>query len=79
MTRYFTSTVPRHEGPCVPVWLNTNRVSNRFDGGVTGFFRRVYVRGGIVLFKFGPQFHAIIRDGRTVESTTRYPDNSNSP
>lgn len=70
MKFYLTSTVPGHEGPCVHTWLNRNQVSNRFDGGVTGFFRRVKLWRGWPLWKTGPEFHGIIFRNR-VETTTR--------
>ncbi len=69
MRLYLTSKVPRHEGPCVPTWLNRNQVYNRFDGGITGYFRRVKVLWGIPFYKTGEEFHGIIRRDGTIEST----------
>ena len=63
-----TSKVKGYEGPCKPTWVNRNQVCNRFDGGVSGFFRLVRKRLGIHL-KTGDQFHGIVRDGKIVEST----------
>ena len=34
----FISKVPGHEGKCYPIWLNTNSIHIRIDGGITGFF-----------------------------------------
>lgn len=68
MKRYLQSTVPGHKGPCVPTWLNRNQINNRFDGGITGFFRRVKLVCGIPFCRTGPEFHGIIREG-IVEST----------
>lgn len=61
------STVPGHEGRCKPTWINRNQVFNKIDGGITGFFKLVYRRYGF-LWRYGPEFHGIIRDGE-VHST----------
>lgn len=60
-----TSVVPGFVGPCAPVWVNRNQVCRRLDGGVTGFFK--LTRWGV--FRVGDEFHGIIRQGLTVEST----------
>jgi len=69
------SKVKRHEGLCKPTWINKNQLCHRFDGGVTGFFKLVKKRFGFY-FKTGEEFHGIVRDGETVESTEE--DNSQS-
>lgn len=61
------SRVPSHEGACVHTWMNDNQVDNRLHGA-TGFFRRVKVWKGLPLYKFGPEFHGVIRRG-VVETT----------
>ncbi len=61
------SEVPGHEGPCAPVWVNRNQVCHRLDGGVTGFFRNARKRGWF-WFRFGPEFHGIIRRGVVQEA-----------
>ncbi len=55
-----TSKVRRHEGLCKPTWVNCNQVCNRFDNGVTGFFKLVKRRFGFYL-KTGKEFHGIVR------------------
>jgi len=62
------SKVKGFEGQCKPTWLNHNLVYHRFDGGVSGFFKLVEKRFGYY-FKIGEEFHGIVRDGQTVEST----------
>ncbi len=61
-----TSKVPGFKGTCKPTWLNTNQVYNRFDDGITGFFRLVNRFG----FKTGDVFHGIIKSDRCVYSTS---------
>lgn len=64
------SAVPDHEGPCAMTWYGGG-VFSRFDGGVTGFFRRCR-RVGLVWVSFGPEFHGIAAygtDGKTITST----------
>ncbi len=53
------SKVPNHLGPCKPVWLNRCQITNRLDGGVTGFFKNTKKRFGIIR-KSGKEFHGII-------------------
>ena len=69
MMLYLESKVNDREGACVPVWLNRNQVCRRLDGGVSGFFRRVRLVMGVPLYKFGEEFHGIVKDGRTVVTT----------
>lgn len=57
-----TSTVAGYEGICTPTWLNTNRVLNRLDGGVTGFFKLTRRRFGLY-WKTGEEFHGILSNG----------------
>jgi len=66
----FISKVKRHEGLCKPTWVNRNQVCNRFDNGITGFFKLVKRRFGFYL-KTGEEFHGIVRSGNIVESTSR--------
>ena len=63
------SKVRRHEGLCKPAWVNRNQVCNRFDNGVTGFFKLVKRRFGFYL-KTGKEFHGIVRSNNIVESTS---------
>ncbi len=63
------SVVPGHRGRCRPTWWNRNQVCNKFDGGVTGFFRLVHRRWGF-LVKYGPEFHGIARDGEVHSTAT---------
>lgn len=69
MMLYLQSKVKGNEGPCVPTWLNRNQVERRLYGGVSGFFRRVRVVLGVPIYKHGTEFHGIVRDGRTVQTT----------
>ncbi len=69
MRLYLQSTVKGREGPCVPTWLNRNRVERRLYGGISGFFKRVVTLFGVPIYKTGPEFHGIIRDGITVQTT----------
>lgn len=62
------SKVEGYKGPCRPTWINKNQVCNRLDGGFTGFFKLVKKRFGLH-FKTGEQFHGIVKDGKTVETT----------
>lgn len=55
-----TSKVKGHEGLCKPIWVNHNQVCNKFDNGVTGFFKLVKKRFGFYL-KTGEEFHGIVR------------------
>lgn len=57
------SVVKNYEGKCKPTWLNTNQVYNRFDNGITGFFKNV--KFGI---KVGKEFHGIIKSDGKVHS-----------
>lgn len=65
-----TSTVPGHEGLCVPVWLNLNSIDRWQSGAYTGFFRaarRVPVLG---LYRpSGPEFQGYIKQNGTVATT----------
>lgn len=59
-----TSKVKGFEGPCKPVWLNTNQVDIRMGGGVTGFFKNTKpVLGGLLEIKTGEEFHGMICNG----------------
>lgn len=64
------SFVKNNEGPCVPVWLNTNKCCNRLDGGTTGFFKNTKRILGI-RFRHGKEFHGIINYKSQVHSTTK--------
>lgn len=68
------STMVNHEGPCLPVWLNTNQVYNRLDSGVTGFFRNATEIFPCIYRLHGKTFHGIGRyDNDRIEIwTTRY-------
>ena len=68
--RTIQSDVPGFEGECAVVWLNTNQVNNRFDGGITGFFRLVNKGWLGIRYRTGEEFHGIIKNGR-VESSER--------
>lgn len=66
------SKVCGHEGECSPTWLNKNSVFNRFDNGVTGFFKSVKEVSFLFLkfkVKYGPEFHGIINSDKIVTST----------
>jgi len=56
------SKVPGFIGECYPTWVNRNQVMNRFDGGVTGFFK---------LVKGSKEFHGIVGNDGCVYSTER--------
>lgn len=71
--RYLTSKVEGFEGPCLPTWINRNQVCVRLDGGVSGFFKRVHLLWGFPLCRYGEEFHGIVRDRRTVQSTRPTP------
>lgn len=50
----------------LPVWLNKNKVHNRIDGGVTGFFREFErIMPGVYLLK-GEEYHGMITENSIV-------------
>lgn len=53
------STVPGHEGPCYPTWINKNQVCHRIDDGISGFFKNSI---------FGLEFHGLIKDGKVYDT-----------
>ena len=55
------SNVPGHEGTCAPVWLNTNEIFVRIDGGATGFFKEIKYFLGFIPYRAGKEFHGIIK------------------
>ena len=59
------SKVKGHEGPCIPVWLNENPIYRFARQGQSGFFRKVR-RVLWVNFRYGPEFHGVIREGGLV-------------
>lgn len=70
--RILISEVKGHEGECKPTWLNTNSFWNRFDGGISGFFKNVK-QISFLFLKFritcGEEFHGIINRNNRVVST----------
>ncbi len=65
---YLVSMIRSNYGDSVPIWLNTNSIDNRFDGGITGFFRNITPICGPFFKEFGDVFHGKIRDC-VIEST----------
>lgn len=61
----FDSLVEKHQGPCLPIWVNKNQIDYMLTGAVTGFFRRAYSIKGIPLaILVGPEFHGYVRDNK---------------
>ena len=70
--RAFTSEVPDHQGPCMPVWVNKNQIDYMLSGAFTGFFRRARRVAGLPLvWLSGPEFHGYVREDK-VKSTVGY-------
>lgn len=63
------SAVRGHEGPCTPVWISG---PTRFRRSSTGFFRNVKTVFGVMLYKYGPEFHGIAEGGKVNTTEGRY-------
>jgi len=61
------SKVDEHEGLCWVTWVNRSGMDHRLSGGVTGFFKLMKNKFGI-LYQYGEEFHGIIR-GNEVHTT----------
>jgi len=75
-SKNLTSIVSGHEGLCIPIWLNGNKVTSRLDGGITGYFKNLgtYTFLGLTFhYRMGNEFHGIIKGG--IVSSTRDIDN----
>jgi len=67
--KIWESAVEGHEGKCFDVWLNQNQLDQRFDMGVTGFFRPLKKKFPYI----GKVFHGIIKNDGKVHSTALPP------
>jgi hypothetical protein len=67
--KIYQSQVPDHEGRCAATWLQGNRLINRIDGGVTGFFRQAKRGWFGFWYRTGPEFHGLLSWDGVVRST----------
>jgi hypothetical protein len=67
------SKVKGHEGDCVYTWMNRNLVTNRLDGGISGYFRNTKeIFFGLFTIKTGKEFHGIVKwNALTIVEDTR--------